>query len=177
VFGELPLPGKDAQELIEGLVTSHGDQLRRFLLARVRNIADVPDIAQEVYLRMLRVPNAESVRSPEAYLFTVARHVVQQYTLKSAALPPAELEKILNTQTPTAHADPALELVAVQSLDRLQETLDKLSPKARAVFMLSRRDGLSFDEIAVRLGVSKPMVKKYLMKALMRFRQRLEEAE
>jgi len=43
------------------------------LLARVRNIADVPDITQEVYLRMLRVPNVESIRSPEAYLFTVAQ--------------------------------------------------------------------------------------------------------
>ncbi len=174
---ELPLPAKDAQALIEGLVASHGDQLRRFLLARVRNIADVPDITQEVYLRMMRVPNVESVRSPEAYLFTVAQHVVQQHTLRSAALPSAELDKILNMLVPAAHADPALELVAAQCLDRLQETLDKLSPKARAVFMLSRRDGLSFDEIAVHLGVSKPMVKKYLMKALMQFRQRLEAAE
>src|SRR5258708_34363470 len=126
---------------------------------------------------MMRVPNVESVRSPEAYLFTVAQHVVQQHTLRSAALPSAELDKILNTLVPAAHADPALELVAAQCLDRLQETLDKLSPKARAVFMLSRRDGLSFDEIAVHLGVSKPMVKKYLMKALMQFRQRLEAAE
>jgi RNA polymerase sigma factor (sigma-70 family) len=171
------MPAKDAQALIEGLVASHGDQLRRFLLARVRNIADVPDITQEVYLRMMRVPNVESVRSPEAYLFTVAQHVVQQHTLKMAALPSTELDKILNTLAPTAHADPALELVAAQCLDRLQETLDKLSPKARAVFMLSRRDGLSFDEIAAHLGCSKPMVKKYLMKALMQFRQKLEAAE
>jgi RNA polymerase sigma factor (sigma-70 family) len=167
------LPAKDAQALIEGLVASHGDQLRRFLLARVRNIADVPDITQEVYLRMLRVPNVESIRSPEAYLFTVA----QQHTLKSAALPSADLALALNTQSAAGHADPAQELVAAQCLDRLQETLEKLSPKVRAVFILSRRDGLSFDEIATRLGVSKPMVKKYLMKALLQFRQRLEAAE
>jgi RNA polymerase sigma factor (sigma-70 family) len=174
---ESPLPAKDAQALIEGLVASHGDQLRRFLLARVRNIADVPDITQEVYLRMLRVSNAESIRSPEAYLFTVAQHVVQQHTLKSASLPSAELALALNTQSAAAHADPAQELVAAQCLDRLQETLEKLSPKARAVFILSRRDGLSFDEIAARLSVSKPMVKKYLMKALLQFRQRLEAVE
>jgi RNA polymerase sigma factor (sigma-70 family) len=171
------LPAKDAQALIKGLVASHGDQLRRFLLARVRNIADVPDITQEVYLRMLRVPKVESIRSPEAYLFTVAQHVVQQHTLKSAALPSAELALALNTQSGTAHADPSQELVAAQCLDRLQDTLEKLSPKVRAVFILSRRDGLSFDEIAVRLSVSKPMVKKYLMKALLQFRQRLESAE
>ena len=171
------MPAKDAQALIEGLVASHGYQLRRFLLARVRNIADVPDITQEVYLRMLRVPNVESIRSPEAYLFTVAQHVVQQHTLKMAALPSAELAQVLSTQSATAHADPAQELVAAQCLDRLQETLEKLSPKARAVFILSRRDGLSFDEIATRLGVSKPMVKKYLMKALLQFRLRLESAQ
>ena len=171
------MPAKDAQALIEGLVASHGDQLRRFLLARVRNIADVPDITQEVYLRMLRVPNVESIRSPEAYLFTVAQHVVQQHTLKMAALPSAELAQVLSTQSATVHVDPAQELVAAQCLDRLQETLEKLSPKARAVFILSRRDGLSFDEIATRLGVSKPMVKKYLMKALLQFRLRLESAE
>ena len=168
------MPVKDAHALIEGLVASHGDQLRSFLLVRVRNIADVPDITQEVYLRMLRVPDVESVRSPEAYLFTVAKHVLQQHTLKAASLQTAELEKML---TPTAHPDPALEVVAAQSLDRMQETLDKLSPKVRAVFMLSRRDGLSFAEIAMHLGVSKPMVKKYLMKALMQFRQRLEQEE
>jgi RNA polymerase sigma factor (sigma-70 family) len=171
------LPAQDAQALIEGLVASHGDQLRRFLLSRVRNISDVSDITQEVYLRMLRVPNVESIRSPEAYLFTVAQHVLQQHTLKIAALPSAELERVLHTQASSAHSDPALEVVAAQCLDRLQATLEKLSPKARAVFMLSRRDGLSFDEIAVRLGCSRPMVKKYLMKALLQFRQQLEVAE
>ena len=38
------MPAKDAQALIEGLIASHGDQLRRFLFARVRNIAGMPEI-------------------------------------------------------------------------------------------------------------------------------------
>jgi DNA-directed RNA polymerase specialized sigma24 family protein len=42
--------------------------------------------------------------------------------------------------------------------------------------MLHRRDGLSFDEIAVRLDTSRPMVKKYLMKALLQLRLGLEQA-
>jgi RNA polymerase sigma factor (sigma-70 family) len=171
------LSAQDAQSLIEGLVASHGDQLRRFLLARVRNIADVPDITQEVYLRMLRVPNVDSIRSPEAYLFTVAQHVLQQHTLKVAVLPSVELAKVLHTQASGAHSDPALEVAAIQCLHRLQETLEKLPPKLRAVFMLSRRDGLSFDEIAARIGCSRPMAIKYLMKALLQLRQRLEAAE
>lgn len=169
---------EERQALVTGLVASHGDQLRRFLLARVRNAFDVPDIIQEVYLRMLRVPNVESIRSPEAYLFTVAQHVAQQHTMRQSAIPPSvELTRMLNAQQAASHSDPTLELDAQQCLENLQRTLDALSPKARATFMLHRRDGLSFDEIATKLGISRPMVKKYLTKALMQFRLRLEKAD
>jgi RNA polymerase sigma-70 factor (ECF subfamily) len=168
----------DNQAFVTDLVASHGEQLRRFLLARVRNTADVPDIVQEVYLRMLRVQNVESIRSPEAYLFTVAQHVAQQHSLKQSAMPRSvELSRLLEPPRAAPDADPVLDVDAQQCLEKLQSTLDTLSPKARATFMLHRRDGLSFDEIAARLGTSRPMVKKYLMKALMQFRQQLEEAE
>jgi RNA polymerase sigma factor (sigma-70 family) len=168
---------EDPQSLVAGLVATHGNQLRRFLLARVRNSDDVPDIVQEVYLRMLRVPNIESIRSPEAYLFTVAQHVVYQHTLSQSATPPSvELTQILNPPAPP-DSDPALEADALQCLEQLQGALEELAPKIRAVFLLHRRDGLSLDEIGTRLGISRGMVKKYLMKALMHFRQRLARAQ
>jgi DNA-directed RNA polymerase specialized sigma24 family protein len=109
------LPAESTQTLVESLVVSHGEQLRRFLLARVCNTADVADIVQEVYLRMMRVPNVESIRSPEAYLFTVAAHVVQQHTLKQSAAPPsADLTRLLAGRDPQlSHADPALTDVTI----------------------------------------------------------------
>jgi RNA polymerase sigma-70 factor (ECF subfamily) len=164
-----------ARALITGLVASHGVKLRRFLLLRVRNAADVPDMLQEVYLRMLRVPNVESIRSPEAYLFTVAQHVVQQHSLRQSATPPSiELTEMLNSARAVPDVDPVLDLDAQQCLEQLQSELDRLSPKLRATFLLHRRDGLSLDEIAERLGTSLPMVKKNLMQALVQLRQRLE---
>lgn len=169
------MPGSNAQSLVAGLVASHGLQLRRFLLARVRNVADVPDFIQEVYLRMLRVPNAESIRSPEAYLFTVAQHVVQQQALQSGT--PTQLMRMLDPSQAGQEANPEQDASAEQSLEQLQKALEGLHPKARAAFILSRRDGLNFDEIAERLGVSRPMAKKYLTKALMRFRQSLAEQD
>lgn len=166
-----------ARALITGLVASHGVKLRRFLLLRLRNAADVPDILQEVYLRMLRVPNVESIRSPEAYLFTVAQHVVQQHGLRQSATPPSiELTEMLNSARAVPDVDPVLELDAQQCLEQLQAELDRLSPKLRATFLLHRRDGLSLEEIAQRLGTSLPMVKKNLMQALVQLRQRLEKA-
>jgi RNA polymerase sigma factor (sigma-70 family) len=165
-----------ARALITGLVASHGVKLRRFLLLRLRNAADVPDILQEVYLRMLRVPDVESIRSPEAYLFTVAQHVVQQHGLRQSATPPSiELSEMLNSARAVPDVDPVLELDAQQCLEQLQAELDRLSPKLRATFLLHRRDGLSLEEIAQHLGTSLPMVKKNLMQALVQLRQRLEK--
>lgn len=164
-----------ARALITGLVASHSVKLRRFLLLRVRNAADVPDMLQEVYLRMLRVPNVESIRSPEAYLFTVAHHVVQQHSLRQSAAPPSiELSEMLNSARAVPDVDPVLDLDAQQCLEQLQSELDRLAPKLRATFLLHRRDGLSLEEIAERLGSSVPMVKKNLMQALVQLRQRLE---
>jgi len=54
---------------------------------RLRNNADAPDLAQEVFLRLMRVEHHESIRSPEAYLFTVASHVLHQHTLRQANTP------------------------------------------------------------------------------------------
>lgn len=158
-------------------MATHGNQLRRFLLARVRNTADVPDLVQEVYLRMLRVPDVESVRSPEAYLFTVAMHVVYQHTLSQSATPPlVELTRLLETGVAPLEGDPALQTDALWCLEQLQGALEELPPKTRATFLLHRRDGLSIDAIGTQLGISRGMVKKYLMKALIHLRQRLERA-
>lgn len=170
----IPLP-PDNQALVSDLAASYGTQLNRFLLARVRNPADVPDIAQEVYLRMLRVSTAESIRSPEAYLFTVALHVVQQHTLRQNLAPPAEeLTEMRDPPFAPAEHDPVLHAVADQFAEQLERTLEQLPAKARAAFILHRRDGKTPEEIAECLGISRAMVKKYVLKALVRLRVHLD---
>lgn len=165
---------KGNSPLVVGLVATHGQQLRRFLLARVRNTADVPDIMQDIYLRMLRVSHADTIRSPEAYLFTVAQNVLQEYSLRQAKVgPQLEVANTLVVLPAEPEADPVLQLAAQQCLEDLQNALDDFSPKMRATFLFYRRDGLSIEEIATRLGISRPMVKKHLVKALLRFRIKL----
>jgi RNA polymerase sigma factor (sigma-70 family) len=164
--------------LVEELAAKHGERLRRFLTSRVRNVADVPDIIQEVFLRLLRVSNHETIRAPEAYIFTIARHVAQQHSLQSAARTDSEdLDEMLAQLRPATETDPALEVLAQQCVEELDATLRRLSPKIQATFLLYRRDGLSMDEISERLGISRPMAKKYLVKALVAFRKRLKETE
>ena len=170
--------GNENQAMVVGLVSSHGEQLRRFLVRRVRNRADIPDLVQEVFLRMMRIPDHEAIRSPEAYLFTVARHVVQQHTMRQSAAPVSvELQDMLAESRAGAVADPALEVSAQECLTALQRALDSLPLRARAAFLMHRRDGVTIEEIGRRFGVSRPMAKKYLAKALLQIRQALEDTE
>jgi RNA polymerase sigma factor (sigma-70 family) len=169
---------EDAQSLVAGLIDSHGPQLRRFLIRRVRNVVDVPDLVQEVFLRMLRIPNHEAIRSPEAYLFTVAQHVAQQHALREAAAPPAvDVTSMLTQLHAAADADPAMQASAEETLERLDRALERFSPKVRAVFVLHRHHGLSLEEISEHLGISFPMAKKYLVKALFQIRQHMADPE
>lgn len=163
--------------LVSDLATSCGHRLNRFLLARVRNSADVSDIAQEVYLRMLRV-TVESIRCPEAYLFTVALHVVQQHALRQSLLPVAEeLSEMRDPPEASAAHDPLLSAAADQFAEVLERTLDQLPAKVRAAFILHRRDGKTPEEIAAHLGISRAMVKKHILKALVRLRVHLDSRE
>ena len=67
----------DRKAFVAELERQHGERLRRFIASRLRHrTADVPDLVQEVYLRLLRMRQHETIRSSEAYLFTVAfQHV------------------------------------------------------------------------------------------------------
>jgi RNA polymerase sigma factor (sigma-70 family) len=165
-----------SEEFVVGLATAHGEELQRFLRTRVRNASDIPDIVQEVFLRMLRIPTPAAIRSPEAYLFTVAQHVAQQYSLRqSTSAPSIEADAFITEFPATLDADPMAQAHAEQCVDELGKAFERLTPKIRATFILHRHHGLSLEEISQRLGITFPMAKKYLVKALILVRQHLQE--
>jgi RNA polymerase sigma factor (sigma-70 family) len=146
----------------------YGRALRRFLSMRLRHAsADVADIFQEIFLRLLRVKDHESIRNPQAYLYTVASHVLYQYTLGKSAVPdtgePLELLAQLQAET---FPDPAIEVDLQQRITDVARALEKLSPRAYATLVMYRCEGMTLEEIGERLGVSRPMARKYLTRAL-----------
>ena len=165
-------------EALGQLYDRHRLPVFRTALAITHDQDAAEDILQEVFLRLLRVPNHETIRTPEAYIFTVAHHVAQQHTLRSTrGGTSAELGEVLSDLRAVTETDPALELIAQECIETLDRALLQLSPKAQATFLLHRRDGLSMDEISERLGISRAMAKKYLVKALVHLRKNLKDSE
>lgn len=167
------MPTDDRQAFIAALAKRHGSQLRRFLELKLRGAsADAPDLVQEVYLRLLRMPRHETIRSPQAYLFTVARNVLHEHRLShSAAARAVEMNEVLAEIESYVQDDAGAHTDACSQLEQLDQALSGVSPRAYATFVLQRRYGFTLDEIADRLGVSRPMVKKYLAKAVQQCRQ------
>ncbi len=161
---------------VSALVRDHGQRLRRFLAARLRNAAaDVPDLVQEIYLRMLRMPEHEIIRSPQAYLFTVAQHVLYEHRMHQSATPESvQLTDLLAEMESYVEEDPATHFDLRQRLEELDSALKEISPRAYATFVLHRRYGYTLEEIGAQFGVSRPMVKKYLAKAVLHCRQRFD---
>jgi RNA polymerase sigma-70 factor (ECF subfamily) len=64
---------------------------------------------------------------------------------------------------------PAMETVldARRAIDRLLNcTLANLPPKCRLAFMLNRFDGLTYPQVAARMGISVKMVEKHITSSL-----------
>lgn len=165
----------DKQSFVAGVAAQYGRRLRHFLAARLRNAGDAPDLAQEVYLRMLRVERHELIRNPEAYLFTVASHLLNEHTLRQAAAPiVVDIEDVFAELHTVAEHDPSEHADWQQRIQQLEHAIEKLSPKAQAALLLHRRDGYTLEEIGDHLGVSRAMAKKYLAKALVHCQRQLD---
>jgi RNA polymerase sigma factor (sigma-70 family) len=160
--------------VVERLFAEHGGALRAFLYRRVGLHPDAAELAQEVYLRMLRVPDMAAIRNPEAYLYAVASNLAKEHSHRqpraSAVVDiddPSVQEQL--AELPTLAGD----LDSQKRIARLREVLEQLTPKCRAAVILQYWHGLSYEEIGQRLGISSNMVKKYLSQALMHCRRRM----
>lgn len=170
------MPPPTKQTLVADIERQHGEKLRRFLASRLRHrMADAQDLVQEIFLRLLRIDHIETIRSSEAYLFTVAFHVLHQHIMRRAAMPESiEITALINEMEAPLESDPAMQAERQQQLEELQQAMHGLSAKAQAVLILHRRDGYSLEEIGGQLGVSRAMAAKYLTKALLHCRQQLQ---
>ena len=167
------------QAFLTAMEQAHGRQLRRYLSARMRNAAaDAPDLMQEIFLRLLRIDDHAAIRNPQAYLFTIARHVLHQHTLRQAAIPQSvEIHDVVSELDTVADLDPAAQAELEQRFTNLGRELAKVSPRAYATLILHRCHGVPLKEISVHFGVSYTMTKRYLAKALTFCQRYLDNSE
>jgi RNA polymerase sigma-19 factor, ECF subfamily len=153
------------------------DELRRFFSRQAKH-QDVDDLVQEMYARLVRYPPREEVRAPQQYLYRVAWMVLHRAYRRGRRHPQpceaAELEKIANREETVWTDSVATQVYTQQELDRV---LGQLPKRWQSAIILLKRDGCSYQEIAVELGISVHTVKKYVKLSLQHFKAHLKAAE
>jgi RNA polymerase sigma factor (sigma-70 family) len=163
---------------VEKLFAEHRRALQAYIYRRIRSKADAPDLAQEVYVRMLRVNDTEAIRDPQRYLYTVASNLVKEHAIQEQRranrlnLTEKSLERQLGESDLLDN-----QLEDSQVVSRLGAALELLPASWRMALILQYRYGLTYEEIAERLGVSSNMIKKYLAQGLGRCRRYLAQWE
>lgn len=142
-------------------------RLRLLLLRRGRTREEAEDLIQDAFLKMQEYcERGGQVRQPEGFLVrTVLRLAANARRDAHRNLyyeePVENLTLIVDT-TPT----PDEVLAGDQCLERMRDALDAVSRRTRDVFFMQRLDGLSYAQIAQRLGVSISAVEKHIATAL-----------
>jgi RNA polymerase sigma factor (sigma-70 family) len=169
------MPPPDPKPSMVGrLFAEHRGALQTFFQRRIRSKADAADLAQEVYVRMLRIPDQAAIRNPVHYLYTVANNLVKEHAVldrrQASAIDIDEAPAHEQLETlPAFDAD----LDTSQRVERLGVVLQQLRPKCRAAVELRFTHGLSFREVAMQLGISPQMAKKYVVQGLGHCRRRM----
>ena len=135
------------------------------------NILD--ELTQDVFVRIWEKRHRlETVESFKGYLFLVTRNVVFNFI---RALKVRQKVKELDESSSPPVNDLENELLFKQYYEIALEAMNKLPPGRRKVLKMSIDDGLSLDEIAIELQISRSGVKKQLYAATAYVRQYLQE--
>ncbi|MBS0419901.1 MAG: RNA polymerase sigma factor [Proteobacteria bacterium] len=144
----------------------------KFLARRTSTPADAQDLAQEVYLRLLRFDRLDLVRQPRSYLLRIAANLLHEWRLRARHRQPHRSDGL--DELP-ALDDPMHETEEALRARRLATELQALPDRVRIALVLQVRDGLSYEEIAERMQVTPRMIKRYLLAGFARLRARVPE--
>ena len=134
--------------------------LRKFIGRRRRLAsADLDDMAQEVYLRLLRYDRVELVEDPRAYLFRIAANVASEWAMRAHERLPHAANWLDDL---TTDVDAVSDYERGERQREVQEAMAGLSLRAREILRLRYNEDLDNDAIAQRLGISLRVVRRDL---------------
>lgn len=139
-----------------------------------RDLAD--EILHETYLRLHHSDVVGIIQKPESYILRTALNIATDKQREASRR--ASLAEILTvTRLADDTRDLSREMEARLQVQVLKRALAELPPRRRAILIAARVEGISHDDIARRLGLSRTMVQKELRRAIDHCLDRLGENE
>ena len=155
------------------LFVEHGGLIERLCMALLRDRHEAEDAAQQAFLSAYRALLAGTEpREEAAWLATIARNECLQRIRARMRRPIASV----GLDEEAAPGDVHRDAVARSHAAQLWQEIRSLPDQQRDAVILREFAGLSYEELAVALGITKPAVESLLFRARGRLRSRLEAA-
>ena len=162
------------QEFFAQLFKERYHSVYNFFLKRLGSSEDAADGTQDTFLRLIRHNGTVSLRSPDAYLFHVARNLATDM-VRARAVRSKYIESVEHKEQASTAPTPDAALVSRRRQKLIQKALSELSPRCSEVFILHRFEDLTYREIAKRLNISPKTVENHLARAILYLRKRLSQ--
>lgn len=139
--------------------------MRRWLSSRSSiQAADLDDVAQEVFLRLLRYSDDAVVEYPQSYLFRIATNVVNEWRERARNSLPHDDTWLADLQIePDAEPESSVEHELVN--EHVRRAVSRLPPRQQKVLLLHIRDDLTYKQIAVKLKLTPRVVRRDIARA------------
>lgn len=162
------------EKALEVLFLRYYRSLCRYAATIVKDEAEGQEIAADVFLALWEKRESVDVNvSLRQYLTAMTRHralrKAQNKTGKPAAVPLTE-DMIREYEYSNSYSS-ALEDNTSEASAYINSFISKLPPKRRQIFRLNKIEGLSYTEIALRLGMSEKTVKNQVYRAMLQLKE------
>jgi RNA polymerase sigma-70 factor (family 1) len=156
------------------LYAAHINNVYEYIFLFTKSKEETEELLQEVFVNLWeKREKLAEVDSFKSYLFRAAKNRlitnVRHMQVKHRVL--SEIGRTTDDSQHTTEYD----VTYKEYHQVLQKAIAKLPPKRKLIFRLNMENGLSYDEIAHQLQISKSVVKNQLYKALDFIRQYLSQ--
>jgi RNA polymerase sigma-70 factor (ECF subfamily) len=153
------------------LFERYGKRLYRFAMGYLKSSEDAEEIVQDVFLKIWK--NREKLsdqKSFESYLFTIAKNAILN-TIRKSKYENAYLNYMKIHPEKDVMLDEELNFKELEKA--YLEGIEKLSPRRKEIFIMSRELSLSNAEIAEKMNISIKTVENQMTSAFSDIRRTL----
>lgn len=149
-------------------------RLYGFVLRYIKQEADAEEIVQEVFIKIWEARSKIDVFSSfESFIFTIAYNSAISL-LRKRVTEKKYLEHLGSLQQ-IDNGNAIIDEIQFNQLnEKIQSLLNELTPRQKEIFLLSREDGLTHDEIAKKLNISANTVKNHMVTVLSFLKSNIE---
>ena len=164
------------KRVVQALFDRHAEALRLFLLGRSVAPDEIEDLLQELFTRLmgahrLEEKMADSTGSSRSYLLSMANGLmVDRWRKEQVRKAHAEAVRTVD-QSRTDERSPERIVAAQMELEAIKAVILDMPLNWRVALLLQRMRNMSYEDIALHMGVQVKQVDNYLVRALRRLRK------